>query len=254
MNSESTVKTEQVDVYYRPLDKARHLHLLKLLVASALLMGVIIALLFIFVWPFSLPPTHVAGVSEVNEPAQGGENENSNQNSNQNSNTVEVNVTVPMLALPTDGTVWMNNPVTLNGYGQPGLQLQIFVDGKAMAISSINEAGEWVANVNLGEPGIHHMQMITLNQSNQVINVSQSIEVVLLDSALGEMIKSYPNLPSCGQNTSGASPVTNPSTQENGTIWYMPQDTYPILCVDESGNNNNAEPSNTPIPVTNGKG
>lgn len=219
MNSDSTVNTEQVDVYYRPLDKAHHLHVLKLMVASALLMAVIVTLFFIFVWQFNLPPTHVAGVSEVNEAAQEAENENSNQNSNQNSNIVEVNVSVPMLALPTSGTVWMNNPVSLNGYGQAGQQLQIFVDGKAVTISSINEAGEWVANVNLGEPGIHHVQMITLNQSNQVINVSQTIEVVLLDSALGEMIKSDP-----------------------------------ILCVDESGLSNTEQPSNTPIPVTNGKG
>ncbi len=58
----------------------------------------------------------------------------------------------------------MNNPMILSGYGQPGLYIQIIVDGNKIPITSINESGEWSINANLGAPGTHKIQMVILNQ------------------------------------------------------------------------------------------
>ena len=274
-NGQYTNNTKDAVVYYRPPDKARHLQLLKLMVASALLLGVVLVLLFLFAWQYNLPQTHVAGVSDVNQALQEAENQNGaqngNHNSNQNGNTVEVNVNIPLLALPSNGTVWMDNPMILSGYGQPGLYIQIIVDGSKIPITSIDENGEWSTNVNLGAPGTHKIQMVILNQNNQVINVSQVVEVVLLEPVLGEIIKEHPTLPSCGEVITAGNLASNQSMSEDSNVWVIPDEAYPILCVDESVSDNgtngtsgtNASPTHTqdntneqatPIPVTDGKG
>ena len=205
------------------------------------------SVLLIFILGAVYSPTHVGGVSSVDR---------TTESNNRNENLFNVNLTSPIIGLPANEMILINNPVALNGYGQAGLQVQILVDGRVIGIAPINDHGQWSLVADLGEPGTHYMEVMTINQSNQVVNASTSIEVILLDPTFEQIIKNNLNTSVGGCRNSAESAIDEPS------VSVMPDEVNPIVCHEGSSNNHppvntcpcgesgsGAEQINTPTPI-----
>ncbi|MGB0383766.1 MAG: hypothetical protein ACPGWR_03000 [Ardenticatenaceae bacterium] len=122
----------------------------------------------------SVEPTQTVSTSVSVEPTQTAEITVSTETSPtiESTPTIEPTQTAPpssvggpVLNLPTKN-------LTVSGKGEPGLQVQILIDGQLVGNTSIGSNGEWVFTTEISQAGEHQVSMELLNQSGQIVGTS----------------------------------------------------------------------------------
>lgn len=110
---------------------------------------------------------------------------NSSNDSTNSNNTAVVTVTVPllppMIVYPTPGTT-CESTVTISGRAQPGLAVDIYVDGTKVGTQTASNAGEWQQTVTLAN-GAHEVYAIA--RKGGLSSPPSPTVSVTVDSTLG---------------------------------------------------------------------
>ena len=90
-----------------------------------------------------------------------------------------VEVQAPTFKLPTSPAELQAGVISLTGTGEPGLEVQIVVDGQVAGITRAGDDGSWSLGFTLAEAGEHEMTVKTLDASGDVVAQSEPVSLSL---------------------------------------------------------------------------
>jgi hypothetical protein len=84
---------------------------------------------------------------------------------------------VPALLEPPVGTLLDSSGVTLVGSAQPNSLVEVWIDGLKASLIASDDAGRWSAEVELGGPGDHLLQLKAVDADRKVLAESEELSL-----------------------------------------------------------------------------